>query len=233
MKDGMPICLGYLAVSFAFGMKVCAGGLPVWLAGLISLSNLTSAGQFAGTNLILSGAAYAEIFFTTFIINLRYFLMAMSLSQKLDGSFNTFRRMSMAHGVTDEIFAVAVGRKGLLSPVYMCGLITTPVLGWTAGTVLGGIFANVLPDSIVGAFGIALYAMFIAIFLPPAKKEKPVLYAVLIAVAISTAFAYIPGLKEISSGWVIIIATVASAGLMATFFPIGQSQADAAKGGEV
>lgn len=137
LKDGIPICLGYLSVSFTFGMMAAKGGLPLWAIQLISMTNLTSAGQFAGTTLILSGGAYLEIAVTTFVINLRYTLMGVSLSQKLEPSMPGWKRALLAFGNTDEIFAVAMQQKGLVSGRYLLGLIMLPYIGWASGTLLG------------------------------------------------------------------------------------------------
>jgi len=224
IKHGIPIFLGYLAVSCAFGMRICAQGFPVWLAGLISFTNLTSAGQFAGTGLMIEGAPYIEIFVTTFIINIRYFLMALSLSQRLDGSFSMLKRLSLSHGITDEIFAVAIGRKSVSSR-YMLGLILMPIIGWTSGTVLGGIFTQVLPQSIVNAMGIALYAMFVAIIIPPAKKNKAIAITVIAATALSLVFAYVPIFEWLTSGWAIIIIAIVVSAVVALLFPIPDEEA--------
>ncbi len=230
IRHGLPIGLGYLSVSCAFGMSVCTSGFPVWVAGLISFTNLTSAGQFAATSLMLQGAGYAELALATLIINLRYFLMSLSLSQRLNSDFGTFRRLSAAHGVTDEIFAVAIGQPGLLTSAYMRGLILTPVIGWTAGTVLGGIFSQILPGIVVSAMNIALYAMFIAIIIPPARDSRPVLFAVLAATALSLCLNYIPFFSFLSGGWSIIVIAVAVASLAAVLFPVKtEEDEDAAK----
>ena len=227
-KHGLPICLGYLSVSFAFGMQVVREGIPVWLAGLISLSNLTSAGQFAGTNIILGGGTYLEIAMTTLVINLRYFLMSISVSQKLSDRFDTKRRLAVSYGVTDEIFGVSVSQPGELTPAYMAGLIVLPVLGWTGGTLLGGTATTLLPQRVTDALGIALYAMFIAIVIPPAKVHRPVLICVLAAAALSTCFAFIPLLKNVSAGWSIIIIAISVSAVMAWLFPLNDEEGGAA-----
>ena len=184
---------------------------------------------FAGTELMIAGAPYVEIFVTSLIINLRYFLMALSLSQRLDGSFNLFRRFSVAHGITDEIFALAIGRKSVSSQ-YMYGLILTPIIGWTAGTVLGGIFTQVLPQSIVSAMGIALYAMFVAIIIPPAKHSRAIALTVIAAAALSIIFAYVPIFSWLTSGWSVIIIAVAVSAVAALLFPI-KAEEEAAQNG--
>ena len=223
-KHGLPIFLGYLSVSFAFGMQAVRGGIPVWLAGLISLSNLTSAGQFAGTNIILSGGTYLEIAMTTLVINLRYFLMSISVSQKLSDRFDTKRRLAVSYGITDEIFGVSVSQPGDLSPSYMAGLIALPVLGWTLGTVLGGTAMSLLPQRVSDALGIALYAMFIAIVIPPAKAHRPVLICVIASAAVSILFSVLPGLKNVSAGWSIIIIAVLVSAVMAWLFPLNDEE---------
>lgn len=148
LKSGIPIGLGYLPVSFTFGFLAVSGGLPVWVAVFISLTNLTSAGQFAGTNLILAGAGYFEVALTTFVINLRYMLMSLSLSQKLDEKTGTGARLALAFGITDETFVVSSLHPGILKASYMLGLITMPILGWNLGTWLGGAISAVLPQAL-------------------------------------------------------------------------------------
>lgn len=219
-KKGIPIGLGYLPVSFTFGVMAATGGISVGLAIFTSLSNLTSAGQFAGMKLILAGAGYFEIALTTFVINIRYMLMSLSLSQKLDSGIGFFKRLVIGYGVTDEVFAIAsVERKKLTAP-YMYGLITAPVVGWTLGTALGAMISGLLVDSVANAMGIALYAMFIAIIIPPAKKSKPIVFTILLAVALMVAMNTIPLFSFISEGFRVILATVISAGAAAVLFPI-------------
>lgn len=223
LKRGLPIALGYIPVSFTFGLMAVTGGIPVWMAILISLSNLTSAGQFAGTSLILDGASLLEITLTTFIINIRYMLMSLSLTQRLDKKMSLPRRLLVGFGVTDEIFSVASMEKGTLTFPYLLGLIIGPVFGWTTGTALGAIISSALPESLSSAMGIALYGMFIAIVLPVAKKSKAVTIIVAISVAVVCILKYIPIFKHISSGFRIIIATIMGAGIGAYLFPIDES----------
>lgn len=220
LKRGFPIALGYIPVSFTFGLMAVSGGLPVWLAVFISMSNLTSAGQFAGTNLILLGASYFEITITTFIINIRYMLMSLSLSQKIDSKITLFERSLFAFGITDETFAVASMEEGKLSFSYLIGLITTPFLGWSFGTLLGALICSSLPTSISEAMGIALYGMFIAIIVPPSKKSRAVFTIVLLSTVITCVLKYIPVFHFISSGFRIIIATILGASIGAFLFPI-------------
>lgn len=217
IKDGIPICLGYLSVSFGFGILAVGLGLSILSAVGISLTNLTSAGQVAGVGIIAAGGSLLEMALTQLVINIRYSLMGISLSQKLDGSFNTFHRMVASFGITDEIFAVAVSQKSV-SPFYMYGLTVISALGWVSGTFLGAAAGNILPSSISSAMGIVLYGMFLAIIIPPAKKEKGVLAAVLTAAALSIMFEFV--LKSVSSGFAIIICSVFSAAVCAVLFPV-------------
>lgn len=225
-KKGIPIALGYIPVSFTFGLMATSGGLPAWMAIFISFSNLTSAGQFAGTQLILAGAGYLEIALTTLVINIRYMLMSLSLSQKLDPKITLFQRLVFGFGITDETFTVASMENNHLTNAYMLGLISGPIVGWTLGTALGAFISSALPETIGSAMGIALYAMFIAIIIPPAKKSRPVLMIVLIAVGIHAALKYIPFLGFISGGFRVILATVAGAGIGAALWPVAEEEGE-------
>lgn len=220
VSDGIPIGLGYLSVSFAFGMMASSGGLPIWATIAISMTNLTSAGQMAGLGLILSGGSFIEMALTQLIINIRYALMSLSLSQKLNSGVTFLHRLFISFGNTDEIFAVASSQSGEVGKKYMYCLITMPYLGWTIGTAIGAIAGQALPQSVCSALNIMLYGMFIAIFVPPAKSYSPVLKVVILAIVLSCAFAWFPGLNRVSSGFVIIICTLISAIFGAVFFPV-------------
>lgn len=220
LRDGLPICLGYLSVSFAFGMMAVEGGLPVWAAVLISMTNLTSSGQFAGTALIFAGGSYLEIGITTFVINIRYMLMSLSLSQKVDPNMSALSRSILSFGNTDEVFAVAMQQQGKIPSRYLSGLILTPYCGWTLGTFLGAACTGILPLSVRSALGIAIYGMFIAIITPPSRHSRAVLVTVLLSTAISCLFAFTPGFEQLSSGWVIIICAILAAGYAAFRFPV-------------
>ena len=219
LKDGLPICLGYFPVSFAYGMSVVLSGMPAWAAVLISLTNLTSAGQFAGSSLMLAGGSYLEIAVTTVVINIRYFLMSLAMSQKTDKKMTWIQRLLVSFGITDEIFAVSMQAEEKLTASYMAGLILTPVIGWSGGTLAGGILTSFLPTILANALNIALYGMFIAIIVPPAKHLKSVRVVLAISVVLSCLFAWLPLLKNISSGFVIIICTILAAAFGAKFFP--------------
>lgn len=227
VKRGFPIALGYLPVSFTFGLMAVNGGLPLWLAVFISLSNLTSAGQFAGTSLILSGAGYLEITLTTFVINIRYMLMSLSLSQKLDKKITLPQRLIFGFGITDETFSIASAEAGALTNEYMLGLISTPILGWTLGTFLGGLICSSLPEALSSAMGIALYGMFIAIIVPPATASRPICAIILLSIAITVALKYLPLFSFISDGFRVIIATVIGAAFGAYFYPVKEETTDA------
>lgn len=219
LKDGFPIGLGYVPVSFTFGFIAVSGGLPVWAACLISLTNLTSAGQFAGTNLILLGAGYMEIAMTTFVINIRYMLMSLSLTQRLEKGIGIVKRMLFGFGVTDETFVVASLKPGKLRAAYLFGLIALPIAGWNLGTVLGACISSILPEALQNAMGIALYGMFIALIVPASRDSVHVFIIVLTAVAVNCVLKYVPLFSFVSSGFRIILSTVTAAGTGAFLFP--------------
>ncbi|HIU35522.1 MAG TPA: AzlC family ABC transporter permease [Candidatus Fimenecus excrementigallinarum] len=224
LRDGIPIALGYLSVSFTFGMAAAAGDLPTAYALAVSMTNLTSAGQFAGLSLLLAGGSYAEMALTQFVVNLRYALMSVSLSQKLDKSVRLLDRLLIAFGNTDEIFAVATGQGKPVGSRYMFGLIAMPYVGWALGTFLGAAAASLLPASLRSALGIAIYGMFLAIFIPPMKKSGAVAAVVLTAAALSCAFCYIPALQAVSSGFVIILCAVSAAAVGALIKPVPETE---------
>ena len=225
IRHGIPIALGYLSVSFAFGMKAVSDGLTVLQAVLISMTNVTSAGQIAAVPLMVGGASLAEMALTQLTINLRYALMSLSLSRKLDGSMGTLQRMIFSFANTDEIFAVASSQPGKVGKYYLYGLMLTPWIGWSLGTLLGAAAGTLLPAFVRTALGIAIYGMFLAIILPPARNSRPVRFVVLAAVAMSLCFHYIPGLTPVSSGFVIIICGVLAAALGAWRYPAEEDAA--------
>lgn len=220
IQDGIPIALGYVSVSFTFGLMAVASGMTWWQAVLISMTNLTSAGQFAGLEIMVAGGGLIETALTQFVINLRYALMSLSLSQKVDKTMDTINRFLVSFGVTDEIFAVAMSRKNAVSKNYMYGLISIPYLGWAAGTAMGALLGGVLPEVVVHAFGIAIYGMFLAIIVPQARDDSRCLKVILLAAVLSCCFRWIPGLKQLSSGFVIIICAVTASAVGAFLYPI-------------
>ena len=219
-KKGIPIGVGYLAVSFTFGIWAVESGVPIWMTILISITNLTSAGQFAGTGLMVAGASFFEIGLSVFVINIRYMLMSLALTQKLAKRTRIGQKLIFGYAVTDEVFAIASTREKEVTAHYMFGLISTPILGWTLGTALGAITGSILPDRLADAMGIALYAMFIAIIIPPAKKSRPILGAIAISIVITCVLRYVPIFNFITEGFAMIIATVLAAGIMAKIAPI-------------
>ena len=225
IRHGIPIALGYLSVSFAFGMKAVGDGLTVIQAVLISMTNLTSAGQVAALPLMTGGAALTEMALTQLTINLRYALMSLSLSRKLDKTMGTLQRMIFSFANTDEIFAVASSQPGKVGKAYLYGLMITPWIGWSLGTFLGAAAGTLLPEFVRNALGIAIYGMFLAIILPPARAQKPVRAVVMMAVALSLCFRYIPGLNTVSSGFAIIICAVAAAAAGAALYPVKEENA--------
>ena len=224
IKDGIPIGLGYLAVSFTFGMMSVSSGLSIWQAVLISLTNLTSAGQFAGLDIIAAGGSYWEMALTQLVINLRYCLMSFSLSQKMRRDEPWAHRYLVAFGITDEIFGVSASQEGKVSAFYNYGAMCMAIPGWTLGTLLGAISGSLLPDFILSALGVAIYGMFLAVIIPPAKKNRAVLMVVVAAMVVSTLFAVVPGLNKISSGFVIIITTLITAGGAAYLCPVKEEE---------
>lgn len=224
ISDGIPICLGYISVSFAFGIFAAASGLSVYQALLISMANVTSAGQLAVVPIIASAGSLAEVAVSQLVINLRYALMSVSLSQKLGKSVNLLDRFLVAFVNTDEVFAVASGKDGTLGKKYLYGLILTPYLGWSFGTLLGAAAGNILPKIVISALGIAIYGMFAAIVIPKAKKEKATALCVLLAVLLSCCFKYLKLLSIVPGGFVIIICAASASALFAVIAPVNEEE---------
>ena len=220
VQQGLPVGLGYLSVSFGFGAMAAAKGVKALDATLISVTNVTSAGQFAGLTLIVAAATLWEIVLTQLIINSRYALMSLALSQRMGQRIGFLPRLLIAFINTDEIFALAMARKEPLTVPFLLGLGLLPVIGWTGGTLLGALAGSVLPEAIRAALGVMLYGMFVAIVVPPAKKEKEILAAVVLALVCSSLFAWVKPLQAVSSGISIVICTVAAAAACAVLFPI-------------
>ena len=215
LRRGLPIGLGYITVSIAFGIMAVSGGISVWNTVIISMTNLTSAGQFAGAGLIISAAPLYEIAIATLVINIRYLLMSFSVLQKLKMPMPIWKRLIFGFGITDETFTLAVLEKEELTFSFMMGLITLPYIGWTLGTVIGAMLTNMLPLSVQKCLAIALFAMFIALIVPAVKRSKEVAFVVVVAVISSVILKFLP----ISSGFSIIICAVFAAGLGAKMFP--------------
>ena len=234
--DGIPIGLGYLSVSFGLGIAAVAAGLSPLIALIISMTNETSAGQKAGLDLIAECLPLAEgiltMILSQLVINLRYSLMGISLSQRLDSTFTTPWRMLLAFSITDEIFAVAFSKRKKVGVHYFLGLGLIPYVGWAAGTLLGALAGTLLPEMVRGCLGLMLYGMFIAIIIPPAKRERGVLFAVCMAVALSCIFYFVPFFSFLSGGLALIISAVAAAAVAALLFPVELPHEDATDSGK-
>ena len=222
LRDGVPIALGYLSVSFSIGIMVLASGMDVFQGAFMSLTNVTSAGQFAGITVIASGGTLLELILTQLIINLRYALMSLSLSQKLPEKMPLWQRFVIAFANTDEIFAVAMGHAKSLTFSYMVGLQSLPILGWVSGTVLGAVAGQILPTAVSSALSVALYGMFIAIVIPAAAKLRPVLWVAALAAVFGCVIYYVPVFSGISAGMSIIICTILASVIGALLFPVSQ-----------
>ena len=212
VKDGLPIGLGYLSVSFTFGILAVSKGLSWLQASIISLTNITSAGQVAGLGIMVGAGGILAMIISQIVINLRYSLMGIALSQKADKTMTPLLRILLAYGITDEIFGVAVSKKHEFGARYFFGLTILPVIGWVAGTLIGALLGQVFPDFLTNALAIGIYGMFVSIVLPKAKHDKVILCGSLLACIISCLFFYVPFLSEhVTAGFAIIIAAVAAA----------------------
>ena len=225
LRDGFPIGLGYIPVSFAFGIFATGAGLSVPETVLISLFNMTSAGQMAAVPLLVGGGSLFELFLSQLFINMRYALMSVSLSQVFGSSVRPTDRLWIAFGNTDEIFAVSMGKESLLGRRYYAGLLLSPLIGWTLGTLLGAMAGNVLPARLSAALSVAIYAMFLAILVPPAKKSRPVLFCILLALVLSCVFSFVPYLSDIPEGFRIILCGVLAAGVLTFLAPLPKEDA--------
>lgn len=218
MSHGIPISLGYLSVSFGFGIKAVNAGLSVIESSIISATSFSSAGQVAGVDIMAVGGTILEMIIVLLTINIRYSLMALSLSQKLDKKFTLPHRLIASYGITDEIFAVCSAQKQKVTPAYMYGIIVISVGGWIIGTILGAMAGQLLPESISKALGIILYGMFIAIIVPPSKKQRSVFVVVIVSAIISIIFRYI--ITFVSAGFAVIISAITASAIGALLFPV-------------
>lgn len=224
IRRGLPVGLGYFSVSFGFGAMAVSKGLSVAQSTLISASNLTSAGQFAGLTTIVENSGLWMMILTQLIINSRYALMSLALSQKMGQQIGLLPRLLIAFFNTDEVFALAMAREHTLTVPFLYGLGLLPMAGWVSGTLFGALAGSILPLSIRTALGVMLYGMFIAIIIPPAKKERPVALAALLALILSSLFAWVPALQNAPKGTPIVICTVAAAALCAWLFPVEEEK---------
>lgn len=220
MRDGIPIGLGYFAVAFTLGIASKKAGLTALQASLMSAMMLASAGQFAGIGMIAAGAGYMEVVVTELVVNLRYLLMSSALSQKVQRDKPFYHRFLMAYEVTDEIFGIAMAVEGRLHPAYMYGAVTVAAPGWVLGTFLGSVIGMILPAGVMSAMNVALYGMFLAVVIPPSRKNRIIAGVVVLSMAASSVFALVPVLSRISAGVQMIILTVLLAGIAAVLFPV-------------
>jgi len=224
-KGGIPIGLGYLSVSFTFGIMAVSYGFAWWQAVIISMMTLTSAGQLAGIGVMTYPGQYMEMLISQVTINLRYSFMSVSLSQKTSPEFRGIKRWLLGFFMTDEIFAVASAEKEVNTKFFL-GLSVMPYIGWALGTLFGSLLGSVLPDMVLNALCLAIYGMFLAIIAPQARTSKPVLVVVAVAAALHCIFYYVPVLNQISSGLTISICAVVAAVFGAILFPVKDEPAD-------
>ena len=220
MKDGIPVALGYFVVSVTIGIAARMAHLTPAQATIMSLTNLTSAGQFASFAVIAAGAPYVELAVSQLVINLRYCLMSCALSQKVDPQLPFYHRLLMSFGITDEIFGLSVTQKGRLSPWYTYGAMSVAIPGWTLGTLVGILSTSMMPQKLLSAMNMALYGMFIAIFMPAARENKVLLPIIALSMALSALFQALPWFDFSSSGMKIIILTLAISLGAALLFPV-------------
>ncbi|MCR5617446.1 MAG: AzlC family ABC transporter permease [Clostridiales bacterium] len=226
LLHGLPIGMGYLSVSFSFGVLAISLGLNWWQAVLISITNLTSAGQVAGLGIMTSAGGLIEMAVSQLVINIRYSLMSISLSQKADSSMNLPSRMLLSFGITDEIFGVASGSGESFSRRYFTGLIVLPVIGWTLGTFLGAVIGSVLPQILIDSFSICIYGMFIAIVLPVCRKDRRIALVSALAISFSVLFYYVGFFDFLSGGFASVLSAVIAALIGAIFLPSSKKEAD-------
>ena len=224
MRDGIPIALGYFAVSFSLGIVARRAGLNPFQGFLSSFLNHASAGEYAEFTVIMANAPYMEMAFVILITNIRYLLMSCALSQKFTADTPLIHRFLVGFGITDEIFGISVSRAGKLNPWYSYGAIFIALPAWSVGTALGIIAGNILPTSVVSALSVALYGMFLAIIIPPSKKNKVVGGIVIAGFLISYIASKIPQLADVSDSMKISVITIIISGLAAFFFPIPEEQ---------
>lgn len=223
VKSGIPIALGYFSVSFSFGMLAVSMGLPVLSAVITSMTNVTSAGQASGLTIMAAGGTFIELIICQVVINLRYALMSLTISQRLPERITFGQRLIMSFMITDEIFAVMASREKELSFKFYLGLASLPFIGWSMGTFLGALFGNLLPDNITAVLGIALYGMFVAIIIPPAKKSSAVMVCIVLSAVLSTIIYFVPVFSFISSGISVIICALIASCFCAWKFPIKEA----------
>lgn len=219
MRDGVPIGIGYLAVSFSLGIAAKNAGLTPFQGFLASFLVNASAGEYAGFTLIAAGATYLEMVVMTLVVNARYLLMSCAMSQRVKPELPWYHRLLMAYDITDELFAIAISRPGCLNPNYTYGAVLTAAPGWAVGTALGCIAGNLMPLRLVSAFSVALFGMFLAVIVPPARKDHVIAGLILFCFAASYAASCLPGIASVSDGTKTIVLTVVISAIAAVLFP--------------
>ena len=219
MRDGLPIGLGYFAVAFSLGITAKSIGLSPITCAITSILCHASAGEYAVYSMIGANATYIEMAIMIFIANARYLLMSTAMSQRMHPDLSFFHRLFMGFGITDELFGISIARPGTLNPNYMYGGMLVAIPMWAAGSAMGCFSGEVMPDRIVSALSVALFGMFLAIIVPPAKENRLIGILIIISFIASYAFAYLPALSGISGGTKTIILTVAISSLAAILFP--------------
>lgn len=227
-KNGIPIGLGYFAVAFSLGIAARDYGFTAVQGFLASLLTYASAGQYMGFALYATNATLIELIVLTFIINARYLLMGFALNQRMPEGTPLSRRILVGSCITDEIFGITIARPGIPTPYYTFGALIAAVPLWALGTALGISLGNILPARIVSALSVALFGMFLAVIIPPARKDKAVGAAVLVSFACSLAAVKLPYISDLSQGNRTIILTVLISALFAVLFP----RTDKTEGGE-
>lgn len=220
LRDGVPIMLGYLAVSFTLGIAARNAGLTAWQASLTSLLNNASAGEYAGFTVIRENASYIEMAIMILVANARYLLMACALSQKLSPDLSLGPRLIIGFEVTDEIFGVSMAVPGYLNPHYSYGVIALALPGWALGTGLGVVMGNALPASLTSALSVALFGMFLAVIVPPARKNHVLAGLILLSMTASFVLSKLEPFASLSSGMRVILLTVLLSGGAAILFPV-------------
>ena len=226
IRDGVPIALGYFAVSFSLGIAARKAGFTPFQGFLASLLNNASAGEYAAFALIMSGASYFQVAVITLIANARYLLMSCALAQRFAPGTPFWHRLVIGYDVTDELFGITIARPGSLTPCYTYGAILLAAPAWASGTALGIVAGNLLPLRAVSALSVALYGMFLAIIIPPARKDKVVAVLVAISFALSFACNYLPGISALSDGTRTILLTVLISSAAAVLFPVKNQEAN-------
>lgn len=230
IRDGLPIGLGYFAVAFSLGIVARNAGLNEVQGFVASFFNVASAGEYALFTSIAAKATYIEIAIITLVVNARYLLMSCALSQRFDEKTSFIHRFFVGFGVTDEIFGITIAREGKINPLYNYGAIAIAVPLWSIGTSLGIMAGNFLPQNVVSALSVALYGMFIAIIVPPSKKNVVIAIAVIISFAASYFFTVVPYIKNLSSGTRTIIITVIISTALALIKPINDDEKERSEG---